>query len=132
MSVKVCVVCGAEFVANSNRQKYCSVCKDEANSSVARKGSQRRRAKRAFLDKAPSACLGAKLSKSASGEVDWDAEARKVKNEVKRTFRNYRGNYASVDSSSSARAAALENYVYDVRDDDFQGSIEDFFAGKDD
>jgi hypothetical protein len=132
MGIKVCVVCGSEFVANSNSQKYCSVCKDDATASVARKGSQRRRAKRAFLDKRPNSCLGPNLPKSADGKVDWEAEARKVKNEKKRTYRNYGPSYAAEDRSQAARQEALESLTFDPRDDDWSGSIDDFFAGKDD
>jgi hypothetical protein len=127
MAVKLCVVCGSEFVANSNRQKYCSDCSREVRLAKVRATRQARRANRAALDK-PSYSLGPNLPKS----VDWDAEARKVKNEVKRTYRNYRSNYASANDSTAARDIAIEEFTYDVRDDDFKGSIDDFFSGNDD
>jgi hypothetical protein len=82
------------------------------------------------LDK-PSYSLGPNLPKS----IDWDDEARKVKNEKKRTYRDIRLSLQmqrSLYGKVKRRQEALDSLVVDQRDDDFQGSIEDFFAGKDD
>jgi hypothetical protein len=131
MTVKVCTVCGAEFVANSNRQKYCSACKDDVRRAQMCDVRRAQRARNVALDKA-SYSLAPNLRKSADGSVDFEAEARKVANEKKRTYRNYGSSSYREDKSTAARKAALENFTYDVRNDDFKGSIEDFFAGKDD
>jgi hypothetical protein len=130
MVSKFCVVCGAEFVANSNRQKYCSDCKNEVKLAKQRVSSQTRRAKRARLDKVKYS-LGPNIPKS----LDWTVEARKVNNEIKRTFRNVRVSARTQRSfygQIKARQEALDNLVVDQRDDDWSGSIDDFFAGKDD
>jgi predicted nucleic acid-binding Zn-ribbon protein len=126
MTIKQCTICGASFVAKSNNQKYCSDCKGEAKRSYDRKFRRGVRKARVAQDKA-TFTLGPNLPKS----IDWDDEARKVKNEVKRTFRSQRTS-ASANQSISARKVAIEDFTYDVRDDDFKGSIDDFFAGKDD
>jgi hypothetical protein len=131
MVSKFCVVCGAEFVANSNRQKYCSACKDDVHRAQARVVRRGQRKRNVALDKA-SYSLGPRLPKSADASVDWEAEARKVANEKKRTYRNYGSSSYHEDGSTAARKVALDNLVVDQRDDDWSGSIDDFFAGKDD
>jgi hypothetical protein len=130
MSIGVCVICGAEFVKRSNRQKYCSDCKVEAKLANNRANSVKYRKAAANADNTAK-CYGLAANCPKDVAKDWSAEARKVRNEKKRTLRNSRSSVGN-DNGVSAREIALNDLVMDQRDDDFKGSIEDFFAGKDD
>jgi predicted nucleic acid-binding Zn-ribbon protein len=124
---KTCTVCGATFVAGSNRAKYCPDCKVTANLAVKAACERKRRATKAAADKKP---VGLSAHIPNKENPDWVAEERKVKNEMKRTYRNGRGQGSN--DAVSARKIALEDLTYDQNENDFKGSIEDFFAGKDD
>jgi regulator of extracellular matrix RemA (YlzA/DUF370 family) len=124
---KKCTICGTEYTPASNRQKYCKECRREANLAVKAAGSRRRRAAQAASDKAPVG-LSAHVPENVAD--DWSAESRKIKNEIKRTFRT--GRNTPVNNSVNAREIALSELTIDQRDNDWKGSIEDFFNMKDD
>jgi hypothetical protein len=128
MANNICEVCGKEFDRTSNRQKHCKECQRELRLERNRIRMIKNRANDASKDKIrPN--LAPHVPKSTNGKVDFEAEARKIKNEMRRTYRNYGSSSYSMDNIS-ARDIAIEDFTYDQRSEDWRGSVTRFFNGK--
>jgi hypothetical protein len=125
-TTKKCIECEAEYTPTNNRQKYCPECKDTMRLAKKRINSRERRAKDRQMD-APAFSLGAHLPNK--DDPDWENELNRIQNEKKRI--NRRSKYDNYNKTNK-REIAEKEWTYDTREDDWKGSIADFFAGKDD
>lgn len=73
---KVCVICGEKFVPNSNRQKYCNICKEDATRDKYRRYDKKRQRTRQI----GTTTIGVHPNK------DVMEEARLIRNEKRRTL----------------------------------------------
>jgi hypothetical protein len=102
-----CQSCGKDYIKTSNVQRYCTVCGKEIKLKKKRDHSMKKREKDNYNDKTPLT-LGPHLPKNP----DWDTEARKVKNEIKRTFKPFNNKMGFNYDTISKHEIGLKNTYY--------------------